>query len=153
MTHSNLSRIDERKPHRLYEVLFSKLLKQCQRQTSGNRFKFKNPLYSFDASAIDRCLSVFPLDDFRSSRGTIKLHVGLNHDAYLPEFVAIGDSCSTDITAGHRLNFPKGSIIASNDMICAETAVSRAIKRLSSLALKSLRAARYDFAESATVTH
>ena len=112
LTRSNLSRINESKPHQLYQALFSKLLKQCQSQTQGHRFKFKNPLYSLDASTIDLCLSVFPWADFRSSKGAIKLHVGLNHDGYLPEFVTISDGRCADITAGRRLNFPKGSIIA-----------------------------------------
>ena len=112
LTRSNLSRINENKPHQLYQALFSKLLKQCQSQTSGHRFKFKNPLYSLDASTIDLCLSVFPWAEFRSTKGAIKLHVGLNHDAYLPEFVTISDGRCADITAGRKLNFPKGSIIA-----------------------------------------
>ena len=112
LTRSNLSRINENKPHELYQALFSKLLQRCQSQTPGHRFKFKNPLYSLDASTIDLCLSVFPWADFRSTKGAIKLHVGLNHDGYLPEFVTISDGRCADITAGRRLNFPKGSIIA-----------------------------------------
>ena len=112
LTRSNLSRINENKPHQLYEALFSKLLKQCQSQTSGHRFRFKSPLYSLDASTIDLCLSVFPWADFRSTKGAIKLHVGLNHDGYLPEFATMSDGRCADITAGRRIDFPKGSIIA-----------------------------------------
>jgi len=112
LTRSNLSRINESKPHQLYQALFSKLLKRCQSQTTGHRFKFHNPLYSLDASTIDLCLSVFPWAEFRSTKGAVKLHVGLNHDGYLPEFVTISDGRCADITAGRGLNFPKGSIIA-----------------------------------------
>jgi len=112
LTRSNLSRINENKPYQLYEALFSRLLKQCQSQTSGHCFKFENPLYSLDASTIDLCLAVFPWADFRSTKGAIKLHIGLNHNGYLPEFVTISDGRCADITAGRTLNFPKGSIIA-----------------------------------------
>lgn len=112
LTRSNLSRINENKPYQLYQVLFSRLLTRCHSQTQGHRFKFNNPLYSLDASTIDLCLSVFPWADFRSTKGAIKLHVGLNHDGYLPEFVAISEGRCADITAGRKLNFPKGSIIA-----------------------------------------
>lgn len=112
LTRSNLSRINENKPYQLYQELFSKLLTQCHGQTQGHRFKFNNPLYSLDASTIDLCLSVFPWADFRSTKGAIKLHVGLNHDGYLPEFVAISEGRCADITAGRKSNFPKGSIIA-----------------------------------------
>ena len=62
------------------------------------RFKFKNLLYSLDASTIDLCLSVFPWAEFRSTKGAIKLHVGLNHDGYLPEFVTMSDGrCATSL--------------------------------------------------------
>ncbi len=112
LTRSNLSRINESKPYQLYETLSSKLLTQCQRQTKGHRFKFNSPLYSLDASTIDLCLSVLPWANFRSTKGAIKSHVGLNHDGYLPEFVAISDGRCADITAGRKLDFPKGSITA-----------------------------------------
>ena len=112
LTRSTLSRINENKPHQLYEALFSKLLTQCQSQTTGHRFRFKSPLYSLDASTIDLCLSVFPWAEFRSTKGAIKLHVGLNHNGYLPEFVTISDGRCADITAGRRIDFPKGSLIA-----------------------------------------
>ena len=112
LTRSTLSRINENKPHQLYEALFSKLLTQCQSQTTGHRFRFKNPLYSLDASTIDLCLSVFPWAEFRSTKGAIKLHVGLNHNGYLPEFVTISDGRCADITAGRRIDLPKGSLIA-----------------------------------------
>lgn len=49
---------------------------------------------------------------FDRLRAAIKLHVGLNHDGYLPEFVTISDGRCADITAGRGLNFPKVSIIA-----------------------------------------
>jgi putative transposase len=112
LTRSNLSRINEHKPASLYEALFAMLLKRCQSKTSGHKFRFDNPLYSLDASTIDLCLSVFPWADFRTSKGAIKLHVGLNHDGYLPEFVTITEGNCADVTAGRRVNFPKGSIVA-----------------------------------------
>jgi len=112
LSRSNLSRINEDKPHQLYEALFGKLLIRCQRTTQGHAFRFKNPLYSLDASTIDLCLSVFPWAKFRTTKGAIKLHVGLNHDGFLPEFVTVTDGKDHDVTIGRILNFPKGSIIA-----------------------------------------
>ncbi|MBC8550017.1 MAG: IS4 family transposase [Candidatus Brocadiales bacterium] len=112
LSRSNLSRINEDKPFELYEALFATLLKRCQGVTSGHNFRFKNPLYSLDASTIDLCLSVFPWADFRTTKGAVKLHVGLNHDGYLPEFVTITEGKDHDVTVGRLLNFPKGSIVA-----------------------------------------
>ena len=112
ISRSNLSRINEDKPYSLYEALFAKLLRRCQGMTPGHNFRFKNPLYSLDASTIDLCLSVFPWAEFRTTKGAIKLHVGLNHDGYLPEFVTVTDGKDHDVTVGRTLQFPKGSIVA-----------------------------------------
>jgi len=112
LSRSNLSRINENKPYALYEALFGRLLARCQNKAPNHSFRFKNPLYSLDASTIDLCLSVFPWAKFRSTKGAVKLHVGLNHSGYLPEFVTITDGKDSDITIGRTLNFPRGSIVA-----------------------------------------
>ena len=112
LTRSNLSRINEDKPYALYEALFGKLLNRCQGMTPGHDFRFDNPLYSLDASTIDLCLSAFPWANFRTTKGAIKLHIGLNHAGYLPEFVTITDGKTSDIEAGRALEFPRGSMVA-----------------------------------------
>ena len=111
MSKSSLSRINEEKPYELYEALFGKLLMRCQPLASGHGFKFKNPLYSLDASTIDLCLSLFPWADFRTTKGAIKLHVGLNHAGYLPEFIQVTEGATHEVNIGKLLNFPKGSIV------------------------------------------
>lgn len=112
LTRSNLARMNENKPYSLYEALFGKLLHHCQYLSPGHQFRFKNKLYSLDASTIDLCLSVFPWADFRATKGAIKLHVGLNHSGYLPEFAVITDGKTSDIEVGRTLTFPTGSIVA-----------------------------------------
>ena len=112
LSRSNLSRINESKPYALYEGLFGKLLGRCQAVAPKHNFRFNNPLYSLDASTIDLCLSVFPWADFRTTKGAVKLHVGLNHEGYLPEFVTITEGRDHDVTVGRTLAFPKGSIVA-----------------------------------------
>ncbi len=112
LSRSNLSRINEVKPYALYEALFGKLLHRCQKIAPGHDFRFNNPLYSLDASTIDLCLSVFPWADFRTTKGAVKLHVGLNHAGYLPEFVTVTEGNRHDVTIGRILKFPKGSIAA-----------------------------------------
>lgn len=112
VSRSNLSRINEQKPYSLYEALFNQLLKRCRGIAPGHNFRFKNQLYSLDASTIDVCLSMFPWADFRATKGAVKLHVGLNHQGYLPEFVTVTTGKDQDITVGRLLNFPKGSIVA-----------------------------------------
>jgi putative transposase len=112
LSRSNLSRINEDKPYVLYEALFGKLLSRCQAKAPGHDFRFKNPLYSLDASTIDLCLSAFPWADFRTTKGAIKLHVGLNQAGYLPEFVTVTEGKAHDVTVGRTLKFPRGSMVA-----------------------------------------
>jgi len=111
LSRTTLARINEDKPYQLYEALFGRLLSRCQGVTSGHHFRFKNSLYSLDSTTIDLCLAAFPWAEFRSTKGAIKLHVGLNHSGYLPEFVTVTDGKTHDITAARTLDLPQGSIV------------------------------------------
>ncbi len=112
LSRSNLARINNDKPYQLYESLFGRLLARCQSVVPGHNFRFKNPLYSLDATTIDLCLEMFPWADFRTTKGAVKIHVGLNHAGYLPEFVTVTEGKKQDVTIGRMLQFPKGSIVA-----------------------------------------
>lgn len=112
LSRSNLSRINEDKPYSLYEELFGKLLNRCQKYAPGHGFRFKNELYSLDATTIDLCLSLFPWATFRKTKGAIKLHVGMNHKGNLPEFVTVTEGKEHEVNEGRRLDFPKGSVVA-----------------------------------------
>lgn len=112
LARTTLSRINNDKPYQLYEALFDKLLQRCQSHVPGHKFRFKNALYSLDATTIDLCLSVFPWADFRTTKSGIKLHVGLNHRGHLPEFVRVTEAAIHDVTVGRTLDLPKGSIVA-----------------------------------------
>jgi putative transposase len=61
----------------LYEHVFSRLLKRYQSIPGQRKFRFKNPLYSLGASAIDLSLSVFPWAVHRDDTANVKLSVGL----------------------------------------------------------------------------
>jgi hypothetical protein len=50
---SSHARVNEQQPASLYEALFGTLLARCQRLSPKHRFRFKNKLYSLDASTID----------------------------------------------------------------------------------------------------
>ena len=71
---STLARVNERQPHEFYEALFSKLYRQCRSIAPRHKFRFKNKLYSLDASTIELSLSIFPWAKFRKRDGALKLH-------------------------------------------------------------------------------
>ena len=112
LSRTSLARINEDKPFTLYQAVFNNLLGRCLVQPRGHTFRFNNPLYALDSTTIDLCLSMFPWADFRKTKGAVKLHVGLNHAGYLPEFNCITDGKTADIEVARSLQFNKGSIVA-----------------------------------------
>jgi len=108
---SSLARLNEHQPAELYEAMFAKLYARCQKLTSGHRLRFKNKLYSLDASLIDLSLKIFPWAHYALGKSAMKLHLSLNHDGYIPNFAAITVGKVTDIEVGRTLSYSKGSIV------------------------------------------
>ena len=108
---STLARLNEEQPASLYQQLFTQLLQHCENSKTAHKFRFKNPLYSLDASHIDLSLSLCEWAKVHESKASIKLSVGLNHSNTIPEFVALGDGIENDMVQGRAFKFPAGSII------------------------------------------
>ena len=109
---SSLARLNETQPAELYEALFAKLYANCQKLTSGHRFRFKNKLYSLDASLIDLSLKIFPWAHYALGKSAMKLHLSLDHDGYIPNFAAITEGKVSDIEIGRmHSSYSRGSIV------------------------------------------
>jgi len=76
-----------------------------------HKHRFKNPLYSIDATTIDLCLSVFPWAKFRKNKGGIKLHVKLDHSGYIPIFVSVTTASVHEVNSIRKMDFKKGDVI------------------------------------------
>ena len=63
------------------------LLEHCQKVAPRHKFKFKQKLYSLDATLIELCQKAFPWAKYRQTKGAVKLHMLLDHDGYLPVFM------------------------------------------------------------------
>lgn len=109
---TTLARLNENQPAELYQALFHKLLARCKSQPGQHKFRFKNPLYSLDASALDLSIKQFPWAAHRDDTANVKLSVGLNHATTIPEFVALSDGSENDMVEGRKFVFPEGSIVA-----------------------------------------
>lgn len=110
---SSLSDANNRRGYQIFEKLFYSLLEQCQEITPEKNFNFDNPLYTFDASVISLCLSVFDWAKYSKTKGALKLHLLLNNRTAIPELINITDGKTADITAIKQmsLNLEKGSIL------------------------------------------
>lgn len=112
---STLADANNTRPAEFFQAFFEKTYQHCAAIAPGKKkFRFKNKLYSLDASTIDLCLSVFPWAKFRSTKGGVKLHALLDHDGYIPRFASITDAKTSDLSFARTLTLPPGSIVAAD---------------------------------------
>lgn len=109
---STLAYANEHRPWELYQTVFYQLLETCRLASHGRRpFRFKHPLYSFDSTTIDVCLSLFNWAHYMRTKGAIKLHLLLDHEGYLPVFAHLTDGKAGDIDVARQLDLPTDSMV------------------------------------------
>src|SRR5512144_1009704 len=111
---STLSYANEHRLWQLYQKMFYHLLGKCQStaRLQKRKFRFKNKLFSLDATVIELCVTLFDWARFRQTKGAVKLHLLLDHDGYLPVFATVTEGDVHEINIARDLSFPKGSIVA-----------------------------------------
>jgi len=108
---STLSYANENRSHEVFKSTFESLLNKVMAKTNGHKFRFKNPLYSIDASTIDLCLGLYDWAKFRKTKGGIKLHVKLNHSGHLPEYVNVSNADYHEVNELPKMGLKKGDVI------------------------------------------
>lgn len=108
---ATLSYANAHRSHELFEQLFYRMLSKCQPLVPKHKFRFKNPLYSIDASVIDLCLSVFDWAKFRTTKGAVKLHMKLNHAGYLPTFAVVTTGHVHDSKVAPAIPLDSGDVV------------------------------------------
>lgn len=111
VSRTSLARVNQTQPAELFQEIFYKLLERTRKQAPRHAFRFKGRLISLDASFIAMTASVFPWAEYKSTKGALKLHVGLDHSGYLPAFVAVTDGLEPDSAWAKSLNLPKASVV------------------------------------------
>ena len=109
---STLSYANAHRPWELFEAVFGQLLRRSQGAAGSRPFRFKNKLYSLDASVIDLCLAMYDWAKFRRTKGAVKLHLLLDHDGCLPCYAVITEGKTHEIRVARTLEFPPGAIVA-----------------------------------------
>jgi hypothetical protein len=109
---STLSYANAKRSWKLYEMVFYQLLRKVKANAPGKKkFRFRNKLFSLDASLIELCVSLFDWATYRKTKGAVKLHLLLDHDGYFPVFAQITDGVTHELKVAQGLSFPKGSIV------------------------------------------
>jgi len=111
---STFADANHQRPASFFEALFGLMYRRCQPLAPKHKFRFKNKLFSLDATVVSLCLTLFPWAAFRRTKGGIKLHTLLDHDGYLPAFVAVSPAREPDIKRARSLSLPKGSIVVED---------------------------------------
>lgn len=102
---STLSDANTKRDCRIYEKLFYTLMHRCKDLTPRHKFRFKNPLFSFDSTVIDLCLAAFPWAKFRQRKGALKLHYQFDHAGEIPTFLTVTDGKRHDLSVAKE-TFP-----------------------------------------------
>jgi hypothetical protein len=103
---STLADANAKRDYRVFEDTFYRLLDRCRDLTPKHRFRFKNPLYTIDATTIDLCLSLYPWAKFRTTKGAIKMHCLYDHSGALPTFLTVTDGKKHDVRVVKESDFP-----------------------------------------------
>jgi putative transposase len=111
---STFADANNKRPASFFEALFGLMYQRCQPLAPKHKFKFKNKLYSLDATVISLCLSLFPWASFRRTKAGVKLHTLMDHDGHLPAFVAIKKAREHEVKQARTLKLPKGSIVVED---------------------------------------
>jgi putative transposase len=111
ISRSALSRANEQLDYRFFEGLFESLYQRCLSDKRRHGLRFKNKLFSLDASLIDVSMKVFPWADFNRKKSAFKLHLGLDHDGPIPAFASVTRGKVSDMTQARLLHLPSGSVV------------------------------------------
>ena len=126
---STLAYANEHRSHELFKKIFGFMLSKCQPVAPKHKFRFKNPLSSIDATVIDLCLSLYDWAKFRTTKGAVKLHVKLNHDGYLPTFMAMTEGKVHEATVAPTIPLESGDVVVFdrgyNDFVWFKTLVDK----------------------------
>ena len=112
----SLSTLAYAQENRLWEVFadFAQTLieKATTLYKTGNDFEMDvpNPVYAFDSSTIDLCLSLFQWATFRKTKAAIKLHTLLDLRGNIPVFIHITEAKLHDVNALDELPFETDGI-------------------------------------------
>jgi hypothetical protein len=103
---STISYANSKRTYQIAQNTFYHLLTQCRDFAPKHKFRFKNPLYTLDATVIELCLSMFPWAKFRKRKGALKLHMLLENRGTIPSFMVMTEGKKHDVKVAKNLSLP-----------------------------------------------
>jgi len=91
VSRTTLADANERRDWRIFQDFGHVLIRTAQQlyQSDVLAIELKQPLYAFDSTTIDLCLSLFPWAEFRKTKAAVKMHTLVDLRGPIPVWVAI----------------------------------------------------------------
>jgi hypothetical protein len=91
VSRTTLADANERRDYRIFQDFGHALICIAQGlyQDEPLAVELRQPLYAFDSTIIDLCLSLFPWAEFRKTKAAVKLHTLIDLRGSIPTFVAV----------------------------------------------------------------
>jgi Domain of unknown function (DUF4372)/Transposase DDE domain len=88
---STLADASERRDWRIFQDFGQVLIGMAQRlyREEPLAIELRQPLFAFDSTTIDLCLSLFPWAEFRTNKAAVKMHTLVDLRGIIPTFVAL----------------------------------------------------------------
>lgn len=108
---STLSDANERRNPKILESVFYRLLSRTQSYAPRYGFRFKGRILAMDSSTINLCLSLCPWAGFHHGKGGIKIHMAIDLDGKLPDFMVMTAAKVHDIRIARSRTFLPGTTV------------------------------------------
>jgi len=114
VSRTTLADANERRDYRIFQDFGHVLIGIAQGlyQDEPLAVELKQPLYAFDSTIIDLCLSLFPWAEFRKTKAAVKLHTLIDLRGSIPTFVAVTPGKVPDVRMLDQMPVSQDAIYA-----------------------------------------
>ena len=91
VSRSTLADANERRDWRIFQDFGQVLIQMAQKLYQDEPFALEldQPLYAFDSTTIDLCLTLFPWAEFRKTKAAVKMHTLIDLRGTIPTYVTV----------------------------------------------------------------
>lgn len=114
VSRTTLADANVRRDWRIFQDFGHVLICMAQKeyQSDSIAVELAQPLYAFDSTTIDLCLSLFPWADFRKTKAAVKMHTLIDLRGPIPTWVAITTGKVHDVRMLDHLPIEKDAFYA-----------------------------------------
>ena len=108
---STLAKANENRTWKMYAEFAQVLIQKAVPLHKGENnlaAELNTIVYAFDSTIIDLCAALFPWAKYRSTTNALKIHVLLNIDGSIPEFVSVTEGKKQDVKLLDDITYTSG---------------------------------------------